>query len=274
MKKLLAVVALILSLTVITGFSSQAFNSATHIYIAEQVFPDCGDKIDLDYGSIAPDLALYVSNQVKWPDAFNDTHYRYIELPNPWGSIQKAFDAGWFTHSEASGADHYAHIEYPLGGKTGYVIQKADALMNDPRLPAIGLTPDFAHFAIEVAIDLLLKQNDIHLGEKLLKANLLRSWQDAYLLTKVLVWKERRTDQLTLSLAELTFRSLVGRYATALALPGPMDRKAIVTLGVQLAQEQYGINATAEQLNTVLGIATDLCNDYYEPIKLAIEKLK
>jgi len=192
----------------------QDFNSATHIYIAERVFPNWFNKIDLFYGSIAPDLALYVANPEKWPTAFGDTHYNYIDLRRyAWSSAQRAFAVGWLTHNEIWGADFYAHGLFP--DYNGYVNQKAKELKKIAKEKLeIDLDTEFAHFAIEVAIDLLLKWNDdSKLGEKLLEANLLRSWEDRNLLVRVLVWKERRTDWITLALRELTFRNLVGRYA-------------------------------------------------------------
>ena len=109
----------------------RAFNPAAHIYIAERVFEGCGDKIDLFYGSIAPDLAMYVANpDTSWPDAFTDTHEQFRDLRGyAFGATQKAFAKGWWTHNQISGADYYAHINDPLSlGPYGYVVNKASAL--------------------------------------------------------------------------------------------------------------------------------------------------
>lgn len=271
MKKLLKSGILLMVMTLTLGPTLvHSFNSATHIYIAEQVFPNCADKINLYYGSIAPDLALYVSNQDKWSTAFDDTHYDYKDLrPYAWSSIQKAFAKGWLTHNEEWGADHYAHIEYTINGVTsykGYVIEKAESLYEET-----GLDPGFGHFVIEIAIDLLLKNDDPKLGEKLLGANLLRSWQDRNLLANVLVWRTRMTDWATLASAELTFRDLVGRYAMAYALPSPYDKCALAKLGVQLAEEMYEITVTEKHLQSILETALDLCSDYKGIIKAAID---
>jgi hypothetical protein len=77
---------------------------------------------------------------------------------------------------------------------------------------------ELAHFAIEVAIDLLLvDHNDHTLGEKLLGAALFRSREDLKLLKTTFVG--HGTDFATLSSAESTFRNLVINYATALTLP-------------------------------------------------------
>lgn len=264
MKKLLklgtflAVVTLTLAPTL-----APAFNPATHIYIADQLFPESAHKVDLYYGSTAPDIANSVTNEEHWPTAFRDTHYRFKDLRRcAIGPTQMAFANGWLTHNEKWGADYYAHKVSPDGTKPGYVIQKAGLLLEEFGLDT-DLTLGFAHFAIEVAIDLLLKNEDPQLGGKLLTANLLRSWQDRNLMVRVLVWKYNRTDWLTLATAELTFRDLVGRYAWALSLPYPWDRIALVQLGTQLAQELYGIDASFGEVWQILGAAIDLCEEDY-----------
>ena len=252
---------------------TQAFNSAAHVYIAEQVFPDCSRKIDLRYGSVAPDLALLMP----WETVFEDTHGdiisgEYIDLRDyayPWSSTQKTFSKGWVTHNEVWGADHYAHIEYPPGTKPGYVILKASELLDMINLPD-SIDEDakqfIAHYAIEKAIDLLLKDEYPELALNLLNAVLLRSWQDRFLLVKVFVWKYDRTDWSTLVEKELAFRTLVGRYAVALALSSPSDVTPLVELGKQLAWEIYGIDIPAEVLEEILVAAMRVCSDYKDVI--------
>ena len=264
MKKLLKSGIFLMVMTLILGPTFvHSFNSATHIYIADQVFPNCIDKINLYYGSIAPDFALYVP-EGEWLTAFNDTHYNFIDLGSfAWSRTQKAFAKGWLTHNEEWGADYYAHRVNPLddnecvsdGYYQGYVIEKACLLSTQL---SNGIDAEFAHFVIEVAIDLLLKNDDPKLGEKLLGACLLRSWEDRNLLTNVLVWRGRVTDWGTLVSAELTFRNLVGRYAMAFALPSPHDKYALANLGVELAEEMYGMTVTEEQLLFILEIALSL----------------
>jgi len=265
MKKLLKIGAFLIAVTLtLAPTLAQAFNPAAHIYIADQVFKDCSRKINLYYGSIAPDLAMYVTMPAKWPTAFDDTHHDYIDLRScALGSTQKAFAKGWLTHNEEWGADHYAH---GTEGNPGYVIEKAELLLDQTDLLSDN-DIDFAHYAIEVAIDLLVKKNDDpNLGGKLLISNLFRSWQDRHLLVKVLVWKKRRTDWLTLATAELTFRNLVGRYALALAISSLEDKGVLVELGVQLAEEMYEIEVTPAEVMAILNAAIMLCEDDYESV--------
>lgn len=254
--------------------SSHAFNPGAHIYIADKVFPDSKNKIDLYYGSIAPDLSMYVSRVEKWPGAFTDTHHAYIDLRRyAWSSTQLAFAKGWLTHNEVWGADFYAHGSFPE--YDGYVNQKSTALIESLR-EVIELDPEFAHFAIEVSIDLLLKRhNDPSLGGKVLQAVLFRSWEDRNLLTRVFVLKEQRTDWVTLVETESIFRQIVAQYAAAYSLPYPSDINALVDLGVRLADEFYGIDVTREQLRLVLDAALQLCaGDYGQILNSAIEGIK
>jgi len=244
----------------------KAFNSATHIYIADHIFPFAFDKIDVYYGSIAPDLSMYLPPQSNWPVAFADTHYYEIFLPFTWWKLdQRAFAKGWQTHNEEWGADFYAHGKYP--SYDGYVIERADELIiffNGQ------LNEDLAHFAIEVAIDLLLVKNqDPTLGGKLFAAALLRSSEDLKLLAKTFVADNNPSLQ-TLAGGESNFRNLVIEYATALTLPDPLRMEALGALGVQIS----GGLLDSQTVKIILLKAMDLCSDpnhyYMVPINAAI----
>ena len=283
------IVFLLVIVAILSPFQGQAFNSATHVYIAEKVatkvFPFTFDKIDLYYGSIAPDISSYASN---WPNGFCETHYQFIKLPYTWWKPgQRAFVQGWQIHNELRlwGADSYAHgtCEYlgtcPLAKCTyeGYVPSKAGELA-DAFFYASGNTmlqdyPDLAHFAIEVAIDLLLIDNQDHnLGEKLLTAALFRSSEDINLLMKVFVGQPDGigTNRDTLSSAESTFRNLVINYAAALSLPEPLRMGLLGELGVQIANGM-GVTIDSATVQEVLRAAIDFCrSDYYGPVDDAI----
>lgn len=247
--------------------SSFAFNPAAHVYIAENVFPTCADKINLRYGSIAPDLSQYAAAD-KWSTAFDDTHYVYINLrPYAWGAAQTCFALGWWSHNEAYGADSYAH--------KWYVAEKAKELYEILESTGTHTNIEFMHFAIETAVDVLLKQDDRNLAVKLMEANLLRSPLDRELLSRVLVYRYHLTDWMTLASAELSFRNLVGQYAAALALPRPLDKRALAALGVQLARQLYGIDASEADILSVLEAAIRLCEeDYKRAIEAAIDGIR
>jgi hypothetical protein len=271
-------ISLLVGFTIVLGFSNvHAFNPATHLFIAQGVFHS--QDVDLDYGSISPDL-IFFADQEKWPTSFEDTHYNYIDLRSyAIGHAQKAFALGWLTHNELWGADYYAHRINPIGNNTcinqgyyqGYIIEKA-CLLSDKA----GIDPEFAHFAVETAIDFLLRSNeDPELGEKLLNASLFRSWFDRNLLAKVLVWKERRTDLVTLAAAEMSFRNLIGRYAIALALPSPYNKEALARLGAEMALEIYRIEVSQEEVLNILDLAISLCEeDYRDVIYFTINEIR
>jgi hypothetical protein len=273
MKKVVLTVFFLALALAISVIPAQSFNPAAHVYIADHLFPNHPNKTDLYYGSIAPDMAIY-TNFAKWPESFFDTHYKHINLiPFALGANQKAFTRGWFTHNEINGADHFAHGIYVPGSgySGGYVTIQAKAL-----LKFLGYVEpyqvddlDFAHFVIEAAIDLLLKEQYDHaLATKVLFANLLRSPLDRELLTKILVLKYRETDWINLITTELTFRNLVHQYATALALSNLSNKNALINLGVQLAEQLFGITTTPELLGLVLDTAIGLCQssefNYYD----------
>jgi hypothetical protein len=264
-KTLISVLFLVEFLWVLIPIRLHAFSQATHLYIADHVFQDSAQKNDLYYGSLGPDIDFSVRRPEKWPTAFNDTHYQFVDLrsfaSNP---SQMAFAEGWFTHNQRDpwGADHYAHID------PGYVINKAKELTS---LPA-----EFAHLAIEVAVDVLLKDNeDPHLGEKLLNALQHHSLQDRNLLIGVFVTDQKRTDRLTLVLAELSFRLVMVQYAKALSLPDPDNKEALAKWGAMLAQRLYQMKISPDVLLNVLNDAIDLCKDDYKTtVDTVIEGMK
>jgi hypothetical protein len=255
---------------VVLGFSEvQAFNPATHIYITEHIYPQYAWSVDLAYGSIAPDIDQYVADPTKWETAYEDTHQTYSDLtPFAIGLTQRLFAIGWRSHGEKCGADRYAHFEDPgIGLPGGYVTVMSGALndlLTDNGLPP--LPEEVAHFAIETAVDLLMQNNvDRSLARKILRASLFRSWEDRNLLTRVLVLRDHQTDFLTLATAELTFRTIVQRYAAALGLPYPLNISAVAALGAELSQELFGQQATKEELLAILQAAMQVCRETYGP---------
>jgi hypothetical protein len=243
----------IISIALMPAFA-QAFSQATHLYIADQVFQGSDFKNDLYYGSIGPDIQFAVRHPEKWPTAFEDTHYNFVDLRSfATSPEQAAFADGWYTHNEKDfwGADHYAHID------PAYVINKAKELTSLPL--------DFAHLAIEVAVDVLLKDNDDpQLGEKLLDALQHHSSQDRTLLIAVFVSAEKKTDRLTLILAELSFRQMMVQYARALSLPDPENKEALARWGAMLARRLYHMTISSDVLLKDLNDAIDLVKDDYK----------
>jgi hypothetical protein len=246
-------------------FPLYAFSQATHLYIADHVFEDSTEKNDLYYGSLAPDIDFFVRRPEKWPSAFEDTHHNFVDLrPFATTPAQGAFANGWITHNQRDpwGADHFAHID------PGYVVNKAKELT--------GLPADFAHLAIEVAVDVMLRDNDDpQLGNKLLSALQRHSLQDRNLLIDLFVTEEQKTDRLTLILAELNFRQIMVQYAKALSLPDPDNKEAIAKWGAMLARRLYRANIPSSTLLNYLLDAIDLVkDDYKETVDAVIQGMK
>jgi hypothetical protein len=246
---------------------TMAWNSGVHIIIAEGVTGK--QNLDQAYGSIAPDMVMYVSDPSAWPYGFSDTHYDYIDLRGfAWGWRQKSFARGWYTHNELFGADRYAHIYFPedvnpldgSGSEDGYVIQKAAALSS----LITGLDPTVAHYVVEAALDLLVARDHApDLGLKLFNAAALRSWSDLGLLWWVLVFREGVVDLPTLRDAEANFRWLIIRYGLALAPPAPWNLEAVSRLGAELSAYLFGQPFTEDEVRQLLVAAMGLCEDDY-----------
>jgi hypothetical protein len=246
----------------------KAFNSATHIYIADHVFPFASDKIDLYYGSIAPDLSIYIPYDATWPldEAFMDTHYYSVDLPYGWWKpTPKDFPKGWKTHNEIWGADFYGHGplyhrnpdgSYTVTGYDGYVIKRAEELISWASSEYLfDLDPGLAHFAVEVAIDLLLlKNDDPDLGYKLLWAASYPSPEDMILLS--LVFSEHLQ---TLNEGESIFRVLVINYATALISPEDSRMEALGILGAEIAAGME-VEIDSLMVQEILKKAISLCD--------------
>ena len=260
----LSVCFAILSIALMPSFV-QAFGQATHVYIVDHVFQDADHKNDLYYGSVGPDMQFAVRHPEKWPTAFEDTHYNFVDLRSFATSPEQTdFADGWYTHNEKDswGADHYAHID------PAYVINKAKELTSLPL--------DFAHLAIEVAVDVLLKDNDDpQLGRKLLDALQHHSSKDRTLLIHVFVSTEKKTDRLTFISAELSFHQMMVQYARALSLPDPDNKEALARWGVMLARQLYHMTISSDLLLKDLNDAIDLVKgDYKETVDTVIKGIQ
>lgn len=273
MKKRILSAMFIFTITVFLPSLGMAFNSGAHVYITEKVFGS--DDVDLLYGSIAPDLAIYVPYPETWATAFDDTHYNYIILkPQGWTEQWKRFAIGWMSHNEAWGADWYAHIEYE--SDIGYVIKKSYGL-----LQLLGQAPvypyeNIAHSAIEFAIDILIQDSLYpNLGQKLFNAAKNRSGEDVRRLFNILVAKSKVTDRETLYQSEMIFRNLILSYSSALMESSSFKLGPLAQLGSDLASALYGVYIEPTEVESILQIAIYLCeNDFNNVLENTIEGIK
>jgi len=137
---------------------------------------------------------------------------------------------------------------------------------------------ELAHFAVEVAIDLLLTKNqDPILGLKLFWAAKYRSQGDVNLMVGTFVKDNKPPTKLTLEDAESNFQDLVISYATALALPDPYRMIALGDLGYLISQETI----PPAKVQEILEEAMILCEEpdqfghtYLEIIQSAIKGIR
>lgn len=269
MRKYVSLAVVLFIAVICLPSTALAVNSGAHIFIAEKVFGS--DDIDLLYGSIAPDLSLYVPNPSMWPTGFDDTHYEYASLhPQGWGEPWKRFLVGWEIHNEEWGADWYSHIEY--NGGSGYVVVKAQLMADNVILPAMPSLPPYlaemiAHYAIEFAVDVLIQAtHDPDLGQNLLDVAMYRSDEDIRRLFNILVAKNKVTDKATLYQSEMVFRGLISMYAQALAasnIDSPAGLDPLALFGSALAPDVFGVDIPMETVKNLLWAAIELCVDDY-----------
>ncbi len=269
--RLVVVVVLTLGAIALAGARIQAWNPATHIYIAQHVYPAYAQSPDLWYGAIAPDMSAYVPDPAKWPSAFWDTHWVATDL-RLWArtTAQRTFARGWTTHNEMYGADRYAH-GYPPMYLAGYVTIRARILAK-----AANISTDLAHYAVETGVDILMQTQHPELADQLMAAVPAPPTLVNGLLARVFVsWPLRRTDIATLASAEYAFAYVIGGtdgvpgYATALKFSTVQNYEAMVAVGVQL-QEQMGLPPDPDQVRALLGAAMGMCADYETAVNATI----
>lgn len=264
--------ALVVVVVVLAGARLQAWNPATHIYIAQKVYPAYAQAPQLWYGAMAPDLSMYVPDPNAWSTAFWDTHWIAPDL-RPWArtNAQRTFARGWITHNEMYGADHYAH-GLPPYYLAGYVTLRANLLAK-----AATISPDLAHYAVETAVDILMQTRHPELADELMGAVPESPTLVDGLLARVFAWWPlRRTDAATLASAEYAFGNVIQGtpslpgYAIALKYSTVQDYEAMVAVGVQL-QQQMGLPPDPDQVRALLAASIGMCGDYETAINLTIK---
>jgi hypothetical protein len=203
------VLRLVCCLFVLTPSAAFSWSQATHAYIADRLGARAGhDDTNEMWGIVAPDMFIFTFDPALCPGWISDqTHGTYAEsFMNVWNAAhthaEEALAYGFVAHNEAWGADHPAHEAcLTCGQDVGYIITKADALLNTPLDPAdpqrtVGVAfaslgigayegEMVAHLLTEYAIDVMLA-NDVDplLGRKLERAARTRSKEFPSLLVK------------------------------------------------------------------------------------------
>jgi len=250
------ILALILVTLVCAGVRIQAWNPATHIYIAKNVYPAYAGSPAFWYGAIAPDMAMYVPDGYNWASAFWDTHWTVTDL-RIWATnrYERSFARGWITHNEAYAADHFAH-GYPPLYLAGYVTLRARLLAT---LSPVAIPDDVAHYAVETAVDILMQARHPELAGELLAAVPQQPTVAQGLLKRAFVWWPfQRTTVQALYLSEAQFDAVAGLYAQAL-VAWSSDHRLMQGLGVEIAR-QSGVTVTAAEVELLLQAAMAMCD--------------
>ena len=283
---------LVVCLGIIAGLglaSSRAYGwgSAAHATVADALGSTQGLS---NYQEIYGGMALDTFNFGFDPYSIYMAGLLHADPLKVWNSAQStglqalpvAF--GFMTHNEIWGADYTAHYNgMTYGQGTGYVIAKANLLQTSYPLPPTYEVPlelqlVMAHLVVETAVDVLLKQIDPLLGQKITQAALLRPPEfpallvDAYA-QDLVNYSTNTTGVTPLSLTEATdyifaqegaFRNTMVLYGQALDAndPVPLLAGELATL----AQPYLGsLPLTEEQLAFVLSIYIDLAMDICGP---------
>jgi hypothetical protein len=277
----LGVILMLMFVTVVcAGVRIQAWNPATHIYIAQKVYAAYENSPYLWYGAIAPDMAMYVyPDASRWSSSFWDTHWIAIDL-RPWVSNgpERSFTKGWITHNEMYGADHYAHA-YPPLYLAGYITSRAHILAGFAHI-----STDMAHMALEAAVDIHLQTLHPELAMQLDAAVDGPAAAMHNLLNRVFVrWPLRRTDLATLTDTESYFRcviqgceigsSAIPGYASALAASSDADYYPMIEYGTFVAK-MMDPSITAGQVAQLLQLAMAMTANYEAALDVTIKAVK
>jgi hypothetical protein len=227
---------LVVLVVLVASLPAFAWGPGAHAVVATEVAAAKGVTVSNEYlllqglyGSSAPDFAWFASEPLA--SALGTATHDDPGFCEPWDKarwwspVQRAFAWGWLTHNEVWGADYYAHVGDPLAGTCpapapGYVVERAAALSIQ-----MGIPEDIAHNYVEVAIDLLLDQEDpsLQLGQRLVSAAASRDWQVPVLLIRSYA-DVPGASRLTVRALEGAHRAYLGIYGQGLALPtGPDD---------------------------------------------------
>ncbi len=272
MKKTISVGAIILFLLC---FTAQAFpwGSATHAYIIDQIMRKAGPP-RLMYGAMVPDVFNYffqdtvLRDQMYWM-----THFNFMPL---WdaskGPSDKPSAYGFVSHNNQWGADSTAHLHsLTFVPNEGYVITKAVILWGliKDSFPSIDQSTgeSICHDVIEAAIDLLIKNLDPNIGNRLVDSarsadkKILELLNKAYLADITgLVGSEAQAKYI-ISLNETVFRYAVLQLGNALKQKSPNDLNAMAAIFSALGYQAYGIEVPPATVATVLEIAMWVCTD-------------
>jgi hypothetical protein len=272
-------------------FSQAAFpwGSAVHTYIDGKIGTNSSFlNLNEMYGGMGPDVFNYRFDQPNYMSfLYVKTHYDFMKFWNEAHNLpEKALGLGFVSHNNLWGADYTAHTSgLTFGQGKGYVIAKAELLaviLNSvPEYHMLGIpeaiTMEIAHTLVEDAVDILIKNVDPHIGQKMIAAVITPHPNFLLLLQKAYSQDLSSFAGITMAEAGAFIKASETQFRTTTALYGLalMQPDALQLIAEQMAEfaqtflAAYGITPPPTDILTPLaeaGIfnAMILCSGDYE----------
>lgn len=292
----LALLGFLLLTSLLIAPDASPWGSATHAYIDDNLGADRPLRNANEiYGGMAPDVFNYMFDH---PDRlqflYAQTHTNFMRL---WDvahrPLGRSVAFGFVSHNDVWGADSTAHHQCTqCKDPYGYVIAKAQQMLHlAPFPPGLSIPDavalDIHHNIVESAVDLLIRRQDPHVGQKLTAGALLRSPEFPVLLAEAYARDFSRHFGLTRAEAvkaiageEMKFRRMMIQYGQVLMQD---DETAMQLVAEQLADQattylgSFGVTLPlgpsqfVELAKQLLGVAMSLCEfDYAREIQETI----
>lgn len=265
-------------------FTTRAFpwGSATHAYIIDKIMRKAGPP-RLMYGVMAPDVFNYfafIMPSNSFPptlpdDLYKATHEFFMKF---WDAAQSRSEKptayGFVSHNNIWGIDSTAHVHsLTLDPGSGFVIQKAEMLIGvldsygvwallglDPSDPLIHpKCLAICHELVEAAVDLLIKNLDPNIGNRLVDSA--RSSDKKLLNLLIAAYADNVVTPETIAINEAFFRSVTLSLGNSLKLKEPDDLNSMAAQMAGMASIAYGITIDPSQVAGILQITEYVCTD-------------
>jgi hypothetical protein len=294
-RKPLGLLGVLLLTSLLIAPEASPWGSAVHAYIDDHLGADRPVRNANEiYGGMAPDVFNYMFEH---PDRlqflYGQTHNNFLRL---WDVAHRPFGRsvalGFVSHNDLWGADSTAHHQCArCTAPYGYVIAKAQEMVSLAPLSGLGIPDAVAlevhHNVVESAVDLLIRRQDPHLGQKITAGALLRSPEFPLILAEAYArdfsgqFGLTRAEAVTAIVGEETkFRRTMIQYGQVLM---QNDETAMQLVAEQLADQattylgSFGVTLPLEPSEVVelakqlLGVALWLCEpDYAQEIHATI----
>ena len=294
-RKPLVLLGVLLLTSLLIAPEASPWGSAVHAYIDDHLGANRPVRNANEmYGGMAPDVFNYLFDH---PDQlqflYAQSHNNFMRL---WEvahrRLGRSVAFGFVSHNDVWGADSTAHHQCTqCNAPYGYVIAKAQWMVKYASLSILGISDEVAlevhHNIVESAVDLLIRRQDPHVGQRITAAALLRSPDFPALLVDAYARDFSRHFDLTrseaaktITAAEMNFRRMMLQYGQILMQD---DETAMQLVAEQLADQattylsSFGVILPAsldvvELAKRLLGYAMSLCEpDYTQEIQGTID---